>query len=160
VPFLFWAAIRFGMSGASASIVVVAVLAVEAALEGRGPFAGQSPADTALELQHFLLLRAAPLYLGAILIEQRKRVEQTLRESQERTARAALAAVLWPWEWDLLEDQIWLTNPGRGHDGVSRFAPMRFDAFMQTVHADDRPAVMDGVAKCMGGADYEGKYRI
>jgi signal transduction histidine kinase/integral membrane sensor domain MASE1 len=160
VPFLFWAAIRFGMSGASASIVVIAVLAVEAALEGRGPFAGQSPADTALELQHFLLLRAAPLYLVAILIEQRKRVEQTLRESQERMTLAAMAADLWLWEWDLLEDQIWLTNPGRGQDGVGRFAPMRFDAFIQTVHSDDRPAVMDGVAKCMGGADYDGKYRI
>jgi len=160
VPFLFWAAIRFGMSGASGAIVVMAFLAVQAALEGHGPFAGRSPAGTALALQHFLLLRAAPLYLVAILIEQRKRVEQTLRESQERMTLAAMAADLWLWEWDLVEDQIWLTNPGRGQDGVGRFAPMRFDAFMQTVHPDDRAAVMDGLAKCMGGADYEGKYRI
>jgi integral membrane sensor domain MASE1 len=44
VPFLFWAAIRFGMLGASGAVVVIACLAVEAAPGGRGPFSGQSPA--------------------------------------------------------------------------------------------------------------------
>src|SRR5262249_6734246 len=58
VPFLFWAAIRFGMSGASGAIALMAVLSVDAALGGRGPFSGRSPAETAEDLQHFLLLRA------------------------------------------------------------------------------------------------------
>jgi two-component system, LuxR family, sensor kinase FixL len=81
VPFLFWAAIRFGMLGAIGAITTVAFLSVEAALVGRGPFSGRSPADTALALQQFLLLRAAPLYLIAILIEQTKSDERSLRES-------------------------------------------------------------------------------
>jgi signal transduction histidine kinase len=160
VPFLFWAAIRFGMLGASGAIVAIACLSVEAALEGRGPFAGQSPGATALALQHFLLLRAAPLYLVAILIEQRKGVERSLRESQERMSLAATAAGLWFWEWDLVEDQLWLTDPNRGHDRLGRFAPMRFDAFIETVHPDDRAGVIDGLARCRSGADYEGKYRM
>jgi signal transduction histidine kinase len=160
VPFLFWAAIRFGMSGASGAIAIIALLSVEAALDGRGPFSRQSPADTALALQHFLLLRAAPLFLIAILIEQRKRVEQSLRESQQRMSLAATAADLWFWEWDLVEDQIWLTNPSGGRDGLGRFAPVHFDTFMQRVHPDDRGAVITGLAQCTSGADYEGKYRI
>jgi two-component system, LuxR family, sensor kinase FixL len=160
VPFLFWAAIRFGMLGASGAIVAIAFLSVEAALEGRGPFSGQSPAATAAALQHFLVLRAAPLYLVAILIEQRKGVERSLRASQERMSLAATAAGLWFWEWDLVKDQIWLTNPSHGHERLGRFDLMRFDTFIQAVHPDDRAAVTDGLARCRGGANYEGKYRI
>lgn len=84
VPFLFWAAIRFGMAGASGAIMVLTVFSVEAAQAGRGPFSAQSPADTALALQHFLLLRAAPLYLVAILIEQTRGDERCLRASEAR----------------------------------------------------------------------------
>jgi MASE1 len=80
VPFLFWAAIRFGMFGATGAIAVIALFSVAAALEGHGPFSGRSPGDTALPLQHFLLLRAAPLYLVAVLIEQRKGIENSLRQ--------------------------------------------------------------------------------
>lgn len=161
VPFLFWAAIRFGMFGASGAIVIIAFVSVESALAGHGPFAGQSPVDTALALQHFLLLRAAPLYLIAILTEQRKGVERSLRESQERMSLAATAADLWLWEWDIVRDQIWLTDPSRAQVSPGRFAPVHLDAFMQTLHPDDRDGVVHGLAKSMsGGGDYEGKYRI
>jgi signal transduction histidine kinase len=94
VPFLFWAAIRFGMLGATGAIVVIAFFSVESALMGRGPFAGQSPADTALSLQHFLLLRAVPLYLIAILIEQRNAVERSLQQEHSRLAQLSRIAVL------------------------------------------------------------------
>ena len=83
VPFLFWAAIRFGMLGASGAIAVIAFFSVAAALQGRGPFSGHSPVDTAIALQHFLSLRAAPLYLVAVLIEQKQRVEERYREVVE-----------------------------------------------------------------------------
>jgi integral membrane sensor domain MASE1 len=84
VPFLFWAAIRFGMFGATGAIAVITFFSVDAALHGVGPFSGRSPGDTALALQHFLLLRAAPLYLVAVLIEQNEGSELSLRESEKR----------------------------------------------------------------------------
>jgi PAS domain S-box-containing protein len=83
VPFLFWAAIRFGMLGASGAIAVITFFAVGAALQGHGPFSGHSPVHTALALQHFLLLRTAPLYLVAVLIEHKQRVEERYREVVE-----------------------------------------------------------------------------
>lgn len=94
VPFLFWAAIRFGMLGASGAIVIIAFFSVESALMGRGPFAGQSPAATALSLQHFLLLRAVPLYLIAILIEQRNAAEHSLQQEHNRLAQLSRIAAL------------------------------------------------------------------
>jgi PAS domain S-box-containing protein len=118
VPFLFWAAIRFGLLGASGGIVIIAILAVEAALRGRGVFAGRSPADTALALQHFLLLRAAPLYLVGILIEEKKTDERALRESEERFRHMADTApvLIWMSNSDkngVFFNQAWLDFTGR-----------------------------------------------
>ncbi len=84
VPFLFWAALRFGILGASGALVLISVISVEAALSGRGPFAGGSPNDVALALQQFLLLRAAPLFLVAILSEQKDAAENELTASERR----------------------------------------------------------------------------
>ena len=95
VAFLFWAAVRFGMLGATGAIATIAFFSVAAALHGHGPFSGQSAADTGLALQNFLLLRAAPLYLVAVLIEQRKGIENSLRERvKELTALHATAHIL------------------------------------------------------------------
>jgi len=161
VPFLFWAAIRFGMAGACGAIAVIAFLSVEAALEGHGPFAGQSPADTAVALQHFLLLRAAPLYLVAILTEQSKGVEQSLRESQERITLAATAADLGLWEWDIVRDEIWFTNPSRLHLDLAVCAPMDCAGFIRLVHPDDGEDVTRALTQSMhGNGDYERTYRV
>ena len=97
VPFLFWAAIRFGMLGATGAIAVIAFFSVDAALHGLGPFSGRSPGDTALALQHFLLLRAAPIYLVAVLIEHRRGIENSLRESEGRFRSLANTAPVLIW---------------------------------------------------------------
>jgi PAS domain S-box-containing protein len=84
IPFLFWAALRFGIPGASAGVAVITIISVTAALRGEGPFAGYSPNDTALALQEFLLLRAAPLYLVGILTEQKAASDEQLTRSEQR----------------------------------------------------------------------------
>jgi len=161
VPFLFWAAIRFGMAGASGAIAVIACFSVEAALEGRGPFVGQSPADTAVALQHFLLLRAAPLFLVAVLTEQSQGVEHALRESQERIRLAATAADLGLWEWDIVRDEIWFTNPSGAHLDLGICASMDSAGFLQLVHPDDRADVTRTLAQSIhGNGDYECTYRV
>jgi integral membrane sensor domain MASE1 len=77
VPFMVWAAIRFRMFGATAVAAMLSVFAVDAALDGTGSFANVSSAEMSSRLQHFLLLRIAPLYLAAVLIEQWARVSNT-----------------------------------------------------------------------------------
>jgi PAS domain S-box-containing protein len=84
LPFIVWAAIRFRMFGASAAVALLTVFAVVAAIEGSGSFANLSPEETSSRLQHFLLLRAAPLYLVAVLIEQTWQVGSSLRKSEQR----------------------------------------------------------------------------
>jgi PAS domain S-box-containing protein len=118
VPFLFWAAIRFGMFGASGAIIAITILSVDAALAGHGPFFGQSPGNTAWILQNFLMVRAVPLYLVAILIEQRKGIEDSLRESEDRFRNMANTApvLIWvsgPDQLGQFFNQGWLDYTGR-----------------------------------------------
>jgi len=72
VPLMFWAAIRFGMPGASIGVVITTIFSVNAAVHGHRSFQGLSASETAFLLQEFLLLRAVPLYLVAILIQQKE----------------------------------------------------------------------------------------
>jgi len=118
VPFLLWAAIRFGMFGASAGIVIMALTGIEASLRGGGRFYGQSPAETALILQNFLISRAVPLYLVAVLIEQKNRIENSLREGELRFRTVADSApvLIWMAGTDKLctfVNQGWLELTGR-----------------------------------------------
>jgi len=84
IPFMFWAALRFGIPGASGAVAIIAIISVSAALRGDGPFAGRSPGDTALALQEFLLLRALPLYLVGILTDQKEASDEDLMKSEQR----------------------------------------------------------------------------
>ena len=82
VPFLFWAAIRFGMFGATGAIAILAFLSVEAALVGRGPFSGQSPADTALALQQFSAAAGGSALSGRDPYRAEKGDDRSLRERE------------------------------------------------------------------------------
>jgi PAS domain S-box-containing protein len=118
VPFLLWAAIRFGAGGAAGAMALVSGITVAAAIGGRGPFAGTSPADTAFALRNFLLLRAALLLPVAVSIDQRNRAERSLRESEERFRRMAQSAPILLWMSDgekqcIFVNKFWLDFTGR-----------------------------------------------
>jgi two-component system, LuxR family, sensor kinase FixL len=143
VPFLFWAAIRFGMFGAAGAAAIIAFVAVEAALAGHGLFSGLSPNDTARVLQQFLFLRVAPLYLVAILIEQRTGVERSLRESEARFRDLS----------DTAPVMIWMSGPdGRRNyfnrrwmdfTGRSREAEVG-EGWIDGVHPEDKAQWVTG----------------
>jgi signal transduction histidine kinase len=80
VPFLIWSALRFGPTGVSTSIIIVAFLAIWGAIHGRGPFAVSSPLQGVIALQLFLLCAAVPFMVLAALAVEHKDVEQALRQ--------------------------------------------------------------------------------
>src|SRR5277367_258077 len=80
VPLMLWSALRFGSTGVSTSVIVIAVLAVWGATHGRGPFVGSGPLDGVLSLQLFLLFAAVPFtVLAAVVEEQKQSSEQLFR---------------------------------------------------------------------------------
>ncbi len=84
LPFLLWAALRFGSTGVSTSMIVIAFLAIWGVVHGRGPFTGPDPLDDVLSLQLFLLFATAPFMVLAVIVEERKRTEEELRESEAK----------------------------------------------------------------------------
>ena len=116
--FLLWAALRFGMMGASGAIAIVTGFLIVCALDGSGPFTGLTPGETAFALQNFVLLRAGPLQLVAALTEQRQRVERSLQESEARFRAMADSAPVLLWMSDtnklgVFFNQGWLKFTGR-----------------------------------------------
>jgi PAS domain S-box-containing protein len=136
LPFLFWAGARFGMRGASGAITIVALTAIAAALQRRGIFSGRGPEEIALALQDYLLVRAAPLYLVAVLVEESRAIQDSLRESEDRFRNMADTAPVLIWISDRDKqcqffNQGWLDFTGR------KLEQERGDGWVASVHPDD-----------------------
>jgi len=87
LPFLLWAAVRFGPQGASTCLLLIMFLAITGATHGYGPFLRNSSADNALSIQWFLIVISIPLMSLAAVITERKHTEEALRKSEARLAR-------------------------------------------------------------------------
>ena len=82
LPFLIWAAVRFGSLGASTSIGTIAFLTIWSAAHGDGPFSTGLPEQNALSIQIFLIVLAVPILFLGTLIEELASGEIRLRESE------------------------------------------------------------------------------
>jgi signal transduction histidine kinase len=80
LPFILWAAARFGPGGASLALLATALVAIWAATHLRGPFTRLPMAESIVALQIFLVIVAIPLMCLAALIEERHRAQGALRE--------------------------------------------------------------------------------
>ena len=97
LPFLIWAAVRFGTLGASAAISIIGFLAIWSASHGHGPLSGGTAEQNALSIQIFLIVLSIPLLFLATVIEERVTGETELRESESRFRIVADAAPILIW---------------------------------------------------------------
>ena len=101
------------------------------------------------------LLRAAQL------ARQLQAREADLRETEERMELAASAAELGMWMWDIVRDEIWITDKGRALFGFGASEKLDFDRFRSVLHPEDRQSVLQAVENTLHtGAEYEAEYRV
>jgi signal transduction histidine kinase len=62
------------------------MLAMLSTRQGRGPFLAAAPADNVVGMQLFLVLIALPMLLLAILITERRKTEESLRQTMQELA--------------------------------------------------------------------------
>lgn len=142
IPFLVWAALRFGLGGTSASILVITFQAIWGTMHGRGPFLMQSPAENALALQMFLLVTAVPLLFLAILLEDERRSQSAFRESEVRFRNVADTAPVLIWMSDpdkkgIFFNKGWLEFTGRTVDQELG------SGWLEGIHAEDLAHCLD-----------------
>jgi signal transduction histidine kinase len=124
-------------------MIAIAFVSIWGAVHGRGPFADPGPTIDVLSLQLFLFFTAAPFMVLAALVEERKRGEKELHESEERLRLAVKAGRMYAFEWDAATDVIvrsgkcadifnWMDDPTR--DTGRQFAAR--------VHPDDSQAYL------------------
>jgi two-component system sensor kinase FixL len=84
-----------------------------------------------------------------------------LEISEKRLNLAADSANLGMWEWDIVHDEIWITDKGRAMLGFDSSENLDFDRFRSRLHPDDRESVLKAVDSSLGtGAEYQSEYRV
>ena len=115
VPFMLWAAVRFGPGGASASLLATALLAIWAATHGHGPFVSLPLAESVFALQVFLTIVGITFISLAALIDQRRRAQEEVGEQLRfEELRAQLSGAFVHLPHQALEDafETWLRRLG------------------------------------------------
>jgi PAS domain S-box-containing protein len=161
LPFLIWAAVRFGSRGASAAICTLTFLAIWSAGHGYGPFSTRSAEENALSIQMFLIVMSVPLLLLAAVIEERGKGEITLREREERISLAAESADLAFWTIDFERKESWMSDNGRAIFSFDRDQPLSRELFLSRVHPEDRIAMDEAIERARAASQtFEIEYRL
>jgi two-component system, LuxR family, sensor kinase FixL len=161
LPFLAWAAVRFGPRGTSACLLFVTALAIWGAVKGHGPFLTRSPAENALSIQLFLTVFSIPLLTQAAVMQEMKRAEASARESQEQLNLALCASQIETLEWHIANDAWSMSPASRKFLGLDDSKEsVNLNDFIGAVHPEDRAAVTQVVRESVEhGSPYECEFR-
>lgn len=117
------------------------------------------------------LVSATPLfddqqnYIGALGmvtdVTDRKRIEESLRHSEEQLQLALTASNMGIWDWVLGDRIMW----SRGHEQLFGFAPGSFDgtfaAFEACIHPDDRESIRQAIEQARQfQQDFQHEFRV
>jgi PAS domain S-box-containing protein len=161
IPLLIWAALRFGLGGMSAAMLIITIQAIWGTMHVRGPFLTQAPTENVLALQMFLLMAATPLMLLAVAIDDERRSKEALRVSEERMSLAVERAQLALWDWDMASDKVWMTDEGRRFFGFEPGESIDHATLAGRIHPDDRAARAAAIENALAtGGSYEVEFRL
>lgn len=91
LPLLVWAAVRFGLAGLSWAMLLTTSLAIWHNLNGSGPFLVNAPADSAAQIQFFVLAVALPLMFLAVVMTERRQAMTALSDACQELLEARVA---------------------------------------------------------------------
>src|SRR3989449_6240852 len=100
--------------------------------------------------------------LRAARITQRLQAsEAELRETHQRMDLATSAAELGIWVWDIMRDEIWISEKGRALFGFAPSEKLDIDRFRNAIHPDDRDSLLQAVQNSLNtGMEYEAEHRV
>src|SRR5215831_4807853 len=147
VPFLIWAAARFGLIGASTSLSATALLATAIIAEKNSLFSMGFESKSLLFMQLFLFVISIPVLCIAVLMKDTTSAEKSLRESEQTLRLAVDAGRMFAYSWDAATDAIERSGEAEAILGVKSDEATTGTAAAAMVHADDKERLGDAVAK-------------
>jgi PAS domain S-box-containing protein len=160
-PLLLWAALRFRQLGAAASSFLVGAIATWGTVAGTVPFGGESPTARVQVIQALVGLLAISLLIVGATLAERESANERLRQVAAQLSEAQALTHIGSWEWELPTNavswsaelyRIWGLAPGRF--GAS------YEAYLETVHPDDRELVDEAVRRALETGAFDYKCRI
>jgi PAS domain S-box-containing protein len=152
LPFLLWAAVRFGPGGLSLSLLLVVFLSVANALSDRGPFLAQSAPENVFSLQIFLIAISVPLMFLAAVIEERGNREKAMKIAQERYQLATSSGAVGVWDWDIENGSLYLAPVLKSILGYDDDQPFdKNNGWSRVFHPYDLEQGMELVQACAAG---------
>src|SRR6516165_2402151 len=88
LPFLLWAAARFGLGGLSASLLSLALISTWYTMHGREPFPNASMSQNILSLQILFCVAAVPLMFLSAVMSEARRAQELLRRTSDGLIKA------------------------------------------------------------------------
>jgi PAS domain S-box-containing protein len=162
LPFLLWAAVRFGPAMTSGFLLGVALLAIDGAIGGDGPFVSSTPMENAFSLQLFLIVIAIPFTALSAVTRERLRAQDEVRRSEKSLQLALDAAQMGTWEWQIATDRSVWSDKSKEIFGLGSAPPdFTIERFLQLVSPEDRAQVVEAVQGAVqDGAPYETEFRV
>ncbi len=141
LPFLLWAAVRFGQAGLG---IVLCFTALFRFLANAHP--GQAlvtPPDAIVATQLTLIAISLPLIVLAALLSERRSTEQALRDGHSRYGLATIAGNVGVWDWNLVTNAIYVDPSLKNILGFADHEiANHLDDWGLRVHPDDGERVM------------------
>jgi two-component system, LuxR family, sensor kinase FixL len=141
LPFLLWAAVRFGQAGLG---IVLCFTALFRFLANAHP--GQAlvtPQDAIVATQLTLIAISLPLMVLAALLSERRSSEQALRDGHSRYGLATIAGNVGVWDWNLVTNAIYVDPSLKNILGFADHEiANHLDDWGLRVHPDDGERVM------------------
>ena len=106
LPFLLWAAVRYGTAGVALALLLITLMRFNGA--GLGSSGIVLSPDGLAQVQLVLIAMALPFFFLAALYRERRDVEHALRLEHERYGLASNVGGVGVWDWNLETGDIYV----------------------------------------------------
>jgi PAS domain S-box-containing protein len=145
LPLILWSTMRFGEKGASAAILIVAIVLLWRTLNSSSVFIAGNPEANVLALQMFLIGLAIPVLLLGASIDEVRHAEQSTSENEERMGLAAASANIGLWHYDPATERFWATGHCRSMFGLAPHVELTHYTLINAIHPEDRQVALEAM---------------